>query len=134
MPSGVDYITVSGNVPQTRGISTFSTSGGSHEGNSRYRVSWDSDGFSGVNWFWTESGNGIYRWWLQNFQHLNNNYDEKLESFQKYLATVDNLDAAFNSWDDSDKLLYFAINHGSDFNVTQNEDGTYQFARCIVLM
>ena len=134
MPSGVDYITVSGNVPQTRGISTFSTSGGSHEGNSTYRVSWDSDGFSGVNWYWNEDANGIYRWWLQKYPRLDNNYDETLTSFQKYLNTVNNLDEAFNSWNDSDKLLYFAIDHGSDFGVMKNGDGTYQFTHCIVLM
>lgn len=102
-------------------------SGGSSGDTVTYRIGWTAEGgLTGISWFWGETP--ITDWWKANYKDLGEElgviYTEDLSSFQSYAARVDNLDAAFKSWDAGLKFLFLASNPVFEFDSKTGEFGS----------
>ena len=103
---GYDYITVQGNVASNRSANALASSG--EVIYTTIRVEWDGNGgFTNAHgWMFGEPGNGIEAWWKLNWQRCGGENDSEAE-FIKYASSVDNLNEAFDSWDDELKYGWF---------------------------
>jgi hypothetical protein len=102
-------------------------SGGSSGDTVTYRIGWTAEGgLTGNGWFWNATP--ITTWWEANYEKLNTelgeNYTNDQSSFERYAARVDNLDAAFKSWDAGLKFLFLANNPVFEFDSKTGEFGS----------
>ena len=102
--NGVDYITVEAEVVNmARGINLLASEnppGGEDEVTGH--LNWDSNGFSSMGWYWGVSGNGIQEWYET---HIGASSSTEAE-FLMWLETQSNLDDAFDSWQDGEKVAW----------------------------
>ena len=118
---GYDYITVQGNVASNRSANALAGSG--EEGVIRYTITWSADnGFIDSGWRFNIAGNGIARWWQNNYSKLGYT-NESEEEFIRYLTEkeITNLDEAFSEWSDIAKFdwIRFSANFGYDPNTEE---------------
>lgn len=122
---GYDYITVGGNVASNRSTNTLASSGETET--ITYRVEWSAEaGFTDQGWMFGEPGNGIEKWWEENYASLGYANDSE-DEFKKYANSVANLNDAFQSWGEINKLLWF-ISHQEEFGYDAEHE---TFARCV---
>ncbi len=70
-------------------------------------LSWQPNGFSGVEWYWGDSYNQVSRWW-DNSEHTK--YENGPEGLQKYLEDNPGISLPLEPWEDKGK---FVLNHGA---------------------
>lgn len=123
---GYDYITVQGNVASNRSANTLASSG--EVIYTSIRVEWDGNGgFTNIGWLFGEPGNGIEKWWEENYASLGYANDSE-EEFKKYANSVANLNEAFDSWDD--ELKYGWFTHVGEFGYDYLT-GEFTLTNCI---
>lgn len=107
----------------TNGIMALDVSSGGGQQMTGTWLYWTADGFTGHDWYWNDSDNGLKDAWIQH-QYGSDAYVDKTTNVKysadeaglsSYVAThPTNLDELFAAWNDTWEKSRFIGNHGEE--------------------